>query len=298
MAMELEDDETAIGQFLHIKVRLDIRKPLMRGATLHVGDDEKPIWCPLVYEFLPDFCYTCWRIGHLDKCCEVVLKDGETQQFSKDLRFIPKKKRWDAGSSDRSGAGRYIPPRRNNGRGSGRKVSGGRSGSDSLSWKKDDLPKDGKKGSTSGGEEEEVTNPIKTITYKEGDGTARKALFLGDGGEEGVGEREKLPANMKAMQVDVAEDGRGSSVDEVEKVQMQEGLKEKKRGTYKRRPREVPVDASNMEDSTEVGRKRTCHDLSTVVEGVDGDDGMEVLVAELAKKTKLAGLENHFCAKQ
>lgn len=83
MAMELEDDETAIGQFLHIKARLDIRKPLMRGATLHVGDDEKPIWCPLVYEFLPDFCYTCGRIGHLDKCCEVMLKDGETQQFSK-----------------------------------------------------------------------------------------------------------------------------------------------------------------------------------------------------------------------
>jgi hypothetical protein len=82
-------------------------------------------------------------------------------------------------------------------------------------------------------------SPIKTITYKEGDGTARKALFLGDGGEEGVGEREQLLANMKgkgkadesvhplpksittsqAMQVHVAEDGRGSSMDEVVKVQ-------------------------------------------------------------------------------
>jgi hypothetical protein len=51
-----------------------------------------------------------------------------------------------------------------------------------------------------------------------------------------------------------------------------------------------------MEDSTEVGRKRTCHDLSTIVEGVDGDDGMEVQLEK--KKTKLAGLANQSRAKQ
>ncbi|PUZ69431.1 hypothetical protein GQ55_2G107900 [Panicum hallii var. hallii] len=123
MVMELEDDETVVRQFLRIK-------------------------CPLVYEFLPDFCYTCGRIRHMDKNCEVVLKDGEKQQFSKCLRFIPEKKRWDDGGSDRSGGGRYIPPWRNSGRGSGHKLSGSRSGSDSLSWKKDDMSKGGKKGSS------------------------------------------------------------------------------------------------------------------------------------------------------
>jgi hypothetical protein len=35
--MEAEDDGTAVGQFLRIKVRLDIRKPLMRGVTLCWG---------------------------------------------------------------------------------------------------------------------------------------------------------------------------------------------------------------------------------------------------------------------
>jgi hypothetical protein len=108
MDMEVEDDEMAIGQFLQIKVILDIRKPLMRGVTLHVGEGERPMWCPLVYKFLPEFCYTCGRIGHMEKCYEVMLKEGEVQQFSKNLRFIPEKKRWDDGSIGRSGGGRYI----------------------------------------------------------------------------------------------------------------------------------------------------------------------------------------------
>lgn len=59
MQMESEKDGTAVGQFLRIKVRLDIRKPLMRGVTLSLAKGKKEIWCPLVYEFLPYFCYTC-----------------------------------------------------------------------------------------------------------------------------------------------------------------------------------------------------------------------------------------------
>jgi len=43
---------------------LDVRKPLMRGVTVCVGKEEKPLWCPVEYEFLPDFCYTCGIIGH------------------------------------------------------------------------------------------------------------------------------------------------------------------------------------------------------------------------------------------
>ena len=55
--VDADDDDSAIGQFMRIKVRLDIRKLLMRGVTLDLGDETKeiPKWCPLVYEFLPDF---------------------------------------------------------------------------------------------------------------------------------------------------------------------------------------------------------------------------------------------------
>lgn len=61
MDMEVGEDDTIAGPFLRIKVEFDIRKPLMRGVTLLVGEGvkEKEVWCPLVYEYLPDFCYTC-----------------------------------------------------------------------------------------------------------------------------------------------------------------------------------------------------------------------------------------------
>jgi hypothetical protein len=74
-----------------VKVRLDIKKPLMRGVTLDMGEDgrEEMKWCPLVYEYLPDFCYTCGLIGHTDRICEVQLEKGAVQQFSMALRFIP-----------------------------------------------------------------------------------------------------------------------------------------------------------------------------------------------------------------
>lgn len=59
MEMDREEDGTAVGRFLRIKVRLDIRKPLMHGVTVVAGKEEgedKPLWCPLVYQFLPVFC--------------------------------------------------------------------------------------------------------------------------------------------------------------------------------------------------------------------------------------------------
>ncbi|CAN6197596.1 unnamed protein product [Urochloa humidicola] len=92
--MDLDDDGTAVGRYLRIKVRLDIRKPLMRGVTVYVGEKEdKPLWCPLEYEFLSNFCYTCGIIGHKDKICEKQLAPGEIQLYSKNLRCMPNRRR-------------------------------------------------------------------------------------------------------------------------------------------------------------------------------------------------------------
>ena len=70
--MDADEDDMAIRQFMRIKIRLDIRKPLMSGVTIDLGEGnaEKPIWCPLCYEFLPIFRYTCDIIGHTDRLCE------------------------------------------------------------------------------------------------------------------------------------------------------------------------------------------------------------------------------------
>jgi hypothetical protein len=57
--MDHDEDGTAFGRYIHIKVKLDIRKPLMRGVTIQLDEKgEKTAWCLLEYEFLPDFCYT------------------------------------------------------------------------------------------------------------------------------------------------------------------------------------------------------------------------------------------------
>lgn len=74
----------AVGAFLRIKIRLDIRTPLMRGVTVLVGKkgEEVEHWCPLVYEFLPDFCFVCGLIGHTEKTCSTILAKGENRQYA------------------------------------------------------------------------------------------------------------------------------------------------------------------------------------------------------------------------
>jgi hypothetical protein len=63
-----------------------------------------------VYEFLPNFCYTCGIIGHADKVCDIKLKEDEVQQYSWSLRLIPEKRRWKEGGGDRSFGGRAVAP--------------------------------------------------------------------------------------------------------------------------------------------------------------------------------------------
>ncbi|CAD6247810.1 unnamed protein product [Miscanthus lutarioriparius] len=136
----------------------------MRGITVKVGREEKEKWCSFAYEFLPDFCYTCERVGHIDKQCEVRLEAGETQQFSKCLRYIPEKKKMEGFQDRSSQSGRLRGGWIGGGSGSrgshdgrdnrsGRWASSG-SGSDAARWRKEEGEKSGEK-------EEEMLSPLK-----------------------------------------------------------------------------------------------------------------------------------------
>jgi hypothetical protein len=122
LEVDVDDDKMAVGRYMRVKVKLDIHKPFMRGVTMDVGGDpkEKMKWCPLVYEYLLDFCYTCGLIGHTNHLCEVQLHKGEAQQFSRALRFIPEKKKFREDSRSKSGEQQWqLPWRSSRGREAG-----------------------------------------------------------------------------------------------------------------------------------------------------------------------------------
>nr|XP_020146914.1 uncharacterized protein LOC109732126 [Aegilops tauschii subsp. strangulata] len=155
-ALEVDagSDGMAVGKFLRVKVRMDITKPIMRrfvlekdGGKAQENDEitereqerkEEEKWCRFEYEFLPDFCYTCGMLDHVDKECSYKLKKGESKQFGPWLKaFIPRSSSETSRGSWSDGRGK--PEGRSSGGGKSRSWghSGGRSGSDSDNWRKD-----------------------------------------------------------------------------------------------------------------------------------------------------------------
>jgi hypothetical protein len=93
LEVETEEDEVAIGLFLRVKVLLDIHKPLQRGVIMELNEKGDKIWCPVVYEFLPNFCYICGRLGHTDKSCDIKSSREKRRPYSGDLRIVPSRRR-------------------------------------------------------------------------------------------------------------------------------------------------------------------------------------------------------------
>jgi hypothetical protein len=70
LEVDVGDDGVAPGQYLRVKVRIDITKPLMRGITLDLEDEPEEIqeerkghWCRFEYEYLPVFLFPVWNSG-------------------------------------------------------------------------------------------------------------------------------------------------------------------------------------------------------------------------------------------
>ena len=72
---------------------MDITKALPRCCKLR-AEGEHVGWALLKYERLPNFCYWCGRVSHVEKDCEVWLKGKgyfkkEDQQYGEWLRVEP-----------------------------------------------------------------------------------------------------------------------------------------------------------------------------------------------------------------
>ncbi|KAM0852301.1 hypothetical protein ACQ4PT_051857 [Festuca glaucescens] len=137
MEVEVGDDGFAKGKFLRVKVRINIKKPLMRGIMLDVGKEKAGLWCRFEYEYLPDFCFRCGLLDHIDRDCKVTLARGETAQYGSWLKaYIPRPNAdhnagvWDGARNSYDGRGR------GNNRHFGFIALNGRSGSDKEDWRK------------------------------------------------------------------------------------------------------------------------------------------------------------------
>ncbi|KAM0994072.1 hypothetical protein ACFX2G_009749 [Malus domestica] len=58
-----------IGRFLRVKVRFNVREPLMRGTFVSFPDEGK-IWVEFKYEALPNYCLLCGMLGHPTRVCK------------------------------------------------------------------------------------------------------------------------------------------------------------------------------------------------------------------------------------
>ena len=67
-----KDDGTG-GEFLRVRIKLDISRPLPRCCKLW-NEGKLVGWVGLRFERLPNFCYWCRRVGHGERDCEVWLR--------------------------------------------------------------------------------------------------------------------------------------------------------------------------------------------------------------------------------
>ncbi|KAL0006361.1 hypothetical protein SO802_013922 [Lithocarpus litseifolius] len=69
-------DEMEGGNFMRVRVSVDISLPLCRGRVLSL-DEGSEVWVSFKYERLPNICYWCGCLTHSDRDCEVwINSDG------------------------------------------------------------------------------------------------------------------------------------------------------------------------------------------------------------------------------
>jgi hypothetical protein len=200
LCVDVDDNGQAAGEYLRIKVKIDITKPLMRGTTLYLENDdenksedenlvgEEPDGeengkvISFKYEFLPDFCYVCGIIGHNDRSCSRRLERGEQNQYGPWLRADVMKRSISEEDRTRSGGERGGFWRTNNG-GNG----SSKQGIDAISWRKKEAEQEGSRSHE--WEERQVTSPdsigaqnVKKLLVEEKEGPPARI----DGNTQGV----------------------------------------------------------------------------------------------------------------
>lgn len=70
LEVEAENKGIYSGKFARLRILKKIDDPLEQGIWVSIEDSEEETCILILYEKLPNFCYTCGRLGHLTKDCE------------------------------------------------------------------------------------------------------------------------------------------------------------------------------------------------------------------------------------
>jgi hypothetical protein len=245
--------ETAIqgtGNFVRVRVRLDVRKPLARFVTVSRGGQKE--FYQIKFEKIPKFCGACGLFGHTHMECGTGEHDEETLKWGDWLKadFETWKGRGPSGSRG-GGRGGRDPAGRGRGRGftGGRDVMVdvvGRGQNLSTSWRhnaipyiegsnlQDDSLKDTtnsplKKGDIDMEEKEDVDSGAKRrllledkesdeAQYEDGDGVAADMVTDSDKILDGVSEKDRKKRPKKTG-ADSSSLGSAGSLDEPVRAQ-------------------------------------------------------------------------------
>lgn len=74
--VDLDCGELAWGEFMRIRISIDVFKPLLCRKRLNLGLPN-PAWVSFSYECFPYFCHCCGRLGHTNKDCIVWLQEKD-----------------------------------------------------------------------------------------------------------------------------------------------------------------------------------------------------------------------------
>jgi hypothetical protein len=184
-----------MGEFMRIKVRMDITEPITRFISLEIEDDEgeqdqtneemmnneengnkdkegERKIITFKYEYLPDFCYNCGIIRHTEKSRPSRNRREGTRQFGPDLRaVIYKGSSSEERSRSSSEKGNFWLTNS-----AGNK---GKQGSDGASWRKS-TPSDCDEGLPKKGDDKEVTSLLEKVKDDQIKETEGKKLSIED----------------------------------------------------------------------------------------------------------------------
>lgn len=88
-----KNNASAWREFMRIRVRLDVRKPLKRRKKI-VKRNGMKVMVSCKYERLGDFCFTCGMLTHTDRYCSKFLantSEGSSKEWGSWLRAPPRR---------------------------------------------------------------------------------------------------------------------------------------------------------------------------------------------------------------